>query len=126
MKKPKRNAPCTCGSGKKYKKCCLIKSTPPTSFVYTNLDKLSNKIPRLIESGKLFEAEGICLQLKDEYPDQIDWIERYATVLEARGEYDKAADYYRKAAAFAKKEGGFDQRSIDHYLSRADLLTKKQ
>ncbi len=21
-KKPKRNAPCTCGSGKKYKKCC--------------------------------------------------------------------------------------------------------
>ena len=22
-KKPKRNAPCHCGSGKKYKKCCI-------------------------------------------------------------------------------------------------------
>jgi len=26
-KKPKRNDKCTCGSGKKYKKCCLSKET---------------------------------------------------------------------------------------------------
>lgn len=28
MKNPKRNDPCPCGSGKKYKYCCLDK--PPT------------------------------------------------------------------------------------------------
>src|SRR5512137_791455 len=35
MVKPGRNAPCPCGSGRKYKKCCLPKdeasSTPTTS-----------------------------------------------------------------------------------------------
>ena len=25
QKKPKRNDPCPCGSGKKYKKCCMLK-----------------------------------------------------------------------------------------------------
>ncbi len=28
MKKPDRNAPCACGSGKKYKRCCYLKSLP--------------------------------------------------------------------------------------------------
>jgi len=28
--KAKRNDPCPCGSGKKYKQCCLIKSRPKT------------------------------------------------------------------------------------------------
>ncbi|MBS4168447.1 SEC-C metal-binding domain-containing protein [Parachlamydia sp. AcF125] len=27
-----RNEPCTCGSGKKYKNCCLNKSTAPRKF----------------------------------------------------------------------------------------------
>ncbi|MDP7135072.1 MAG: SEC-C metal-binding domain-containing protein, partial [Planctomycetota bacterium] len=27
MSKVKRNAPCPCGSGKKYKKCCMAKET---------------------------------------------------------------------------------------------------
>lgn len=27
--KPKRNAPCPCGSGKKYKKCCYLTKEPP-------------------------------------------------------------------------------------------------
>jgi len=27
-----RNDPCPCGSGKKYKKCCLDKTTPEVSF----------------------------------------------------------------------------------------------
>jgi hypothetical protein len=28
MRKPDRNAPCPCGSGKKYKKCCYLRSLP--------------------------------------------------------------------------------------------------
>ncbi|MGB5984394.1 MAG: SEC-C metal-binding domain-containing protein [Desulfobacterales bacterium] len=29
-----RNAPCPCGSGKKYKKCCLAKTDPPSQALY--------------------------------------------------------------------------------------------
>ena len=28
MAKPGRNDPCPCGSGKKYKRCCLLKAGP--------------------------------------------------------------------------------------------------
>jgi len=41
---------------------------------------------------------------------------------EARGNNKKAAQYYRKAATFAKSNSGFDQEAIDWYLSKANRL----
>jgi tetratricopeptide (TPR) repeat protein len=102
MKKPGRNEPCPCGSGKKYKKCCLNNPAMSGTFIYTDLDILSNKVPRLIDTGKLDEAEDICQTLMKQYPDQIDGLQRYAELWEARGDKNKAAEYYQKAAAFAQ------------------------
>jgi uncharacterized protein YecA (UPF0149 family) len=34
---PQRNAPCICGSGKKYKKCCLEKMGVHTSYSHNDL-----------------------------------------------------------------------------------------
>ena len=43
-----RNEPCPCGSGKKYKKCCLNKAKPPESLLWHRLsntyDKLQNQL----------------------------------------------------------------------------------
>ncbi len=40
-----RNDPCPCGSGKKYKKCCLTKtSIQPTEFLYKKLRQLEDKL----------------------------------------------------------------------------------
>jgi Tfp pilus assembly protein PilF len=128
MSKIGRNAPCPCGSGKKYKKCCLSlqdgkrqPSTPSKQFiaVYTDLDKLSNSVVDLIEENKLDEAEAVSHKLLAEYPDQVDGLNRLAMVYEARGEKRKAAQYYRKAADFAKSNEGFDQKAIDRFLSEA-------
>ena len=80
----------------------------------------------LIEEGRLEEAETVCHQLLSRYPDQIDGTERLAEVYEARGEKKRAAEYYRKAAAFAQEYPGFDQELIDHYLSRAKLLEPQE
>jgi hypothetical protein len=44
--KPGRNDPCPCGSGKKYKVCCLAKAEVSTDFLY---DKLSDAYNRLSE-----------------------------------------------------------------------------
>jgi len=94
MEKIGRNAPCPCGSGKKYKKCCLPMhqessaqefSAEPFTLVpeFTDLDRLSNSVVDLIEEGRLEEAETVCHQLLVRYPDQIDGTEMLAAPLDA-------------------------------------------
>ena len=140
MAKIGRNDPCPCGSGKKYKKCCLLlfdRSSPQQQNsiaqapVYAladldELDSLSNSVVDLINDGRLDEAEKVCHELLSRYPDQIDGIDRLADVYEARGDNKKAAEYYRKAAAFAATHPGFDQEGIDWYLSKAKRLESEQ
>lgn len=132
MAKTGRNAPCPCGSGKKYKKCCLLldeksRSQQNADIVYStgnpdDLDMLSNSVLDLIDEGRLDEAEKISHELLSRYPDQIDGFDRLGMVWEARGDRKKAAEYYRKAAAFAENNPGFDQEGIDWYLSKAKQL----
>ena len=135
MAKISRNAPCPCGSGKKYKKCCLDKDQAasrhkdhiPGSAGYfmheiDALDNLSNQILDLIDAGRLDDAEKSCQKLLTRYPDQIDGIERMARLLEAKGENKKAADYYRKASTFAKTNPGFDPESVQWYVEQAERL----
>ena len=133
MVKIGRNAPCPCGSGKKYKKCCLLpnsdkgqKYASSTKFipVYTQLDQLSNSVVDLIKQNRLDEAEAVSLKLLTDYPDQVDGINRLAMVYEARGENSKAADYYRKAADFAKSNPGFDKQMVKWFLSEARRMKK--
>ena len=122
MKKLGRNDPCSCGSGKKYKKCCLNKSAPKGNFVYTDLDQLSNKVPALIKQGKIDEAEDVCKTLIEQFPEQIDGFHRYAEVYEAKGDKLKAAEYYRRTAEFAKKADGFEEEAVNFFLKEADRL----
>ncbi len=135
MAKIGRNTPCPCGSGKKYKKCCLLlqkgatqPKPQPAKFipVYTELDQLSNSVMDLIKQNKLDEAEAVSKQLLNEYPDQIDGFERLGQVYEARGKKQTAAVYYQKAADFAKTMTGFDEQSVEHYLSKAKKMEEKK
>ena len=132
MAKIGRNAPCPCGSGKKYKKCCLrlhetSRSQQDEEMFYSiadidDLDRLSNSVLDLIDEGRLDEAEKVCHELLSRYPDQIDGFDRLGMVWEARGDKKKAAEYYRKAVAFAKNNPGFDQEGIDWYSNKAKCL----
>jgi len=61
-----------------------------------------------------------------EYPDQIDGFERLGQVYEARGEKQVAADYYQKAADFAKIMPGFDPESVEYYLSKAKKMREEK
>ena len=138
MAKIGRNAPCPCGSGKKYKKCCLplhdqadkerrrLLSEPVTLQALDDemddLDELSNRVVDLINEGRLDQAEQACEELRLRYPDQIDWIERQARIYQVRGEKKKAAEWYRKAETFARTHGGFDEEGIVWYKETADRL----
>jgi len=134
-----RNDPCPCGSGKKYKKCCLAaaeaaragKPQPPTGnharwraepmLVEDDLDALSNSVVDLINHKRIEEALTVCERLQREYPDVIDGLERFAMVHEARGSYALAADFYRRALAFTEQPAqrdGFDEQGRAYYRAK--------
>jgi uncharacterized protein YecA (UPF0149 family) len=125
MEKIGRNDPCPCGSGKKFKKCCLGQNQNKESWIYTDLDQLSNKVVELIEQGRMDEAEEVCHELESAYPDQIDGIHRLAQVYEARGDRKKAAEYYRKAAEFATTAEGFDEQSVKNFMNNAHRMERE-
>lgn len=121
MAKIGRNQPCPCGSGKKYKQCCLqtdnaartqaLQQTrehqpsdalapPGYHFAEEELDRLSNSVVDLIQEGRLDEAESACQALKAQYPDVIDWLMRFAMLHEARGEIALAIDYCERTLAW--------------------------
>ena len=136
MVKLNRNAACPCGSGKKYKRCCLSrdqetaaqrrdqavpeKSPSPPPFVVfdddDNLEQLSNSVVDLIDEGRLDEADDECLHLTREFPHLIDWIERTGAVHEAKGETDKAIEYYRRCLQYIDDHPDyFEEASKDWY-----------
>ena len=121
MAKIGRNDPCPCGSGKKYKKCCLAgdeaaaraaRPAPPAavpargaslaSYVqeHDELDELteaSNAVVDMVQEGNLDAAEQAAHDLLKRFPDVHDGYDRLGMVCEARGDRRQAADYYRRA-----------------------------
>ena len=134
MAKTGRNDPCPCGSGNKYKKCCLTKDEaagreqlaaaiqPPASpphlssvageiarrlAVYDDTDELmdaSNAVVDLVHAGKLDEAEQAARDLLVRFPGEHDGYDRLGMVHEARGENRQAADCYRKVIALVREQ----------------------
>jgi tetratricopeptide (TPR) repeat protein len=121
MAKIGRNDPCRCGSGKKYKKCCLasdeaaaraarpaqpaaVPERRPSLASYAQehdeLDELteaSNAVVDMVHAGNLDAAEQAAHDLLARFPDVHDGYDRLGMVCEARGDHHQAADYYRKA-----------------------------
>src|SRR5208283_3137036 len=126
MAKTGRNDRCPCGSGKKYKQCCLAKdeaaarpaspppeTTPSRRYAraaaladYAAADELteaSNAVVDMVHAGQLDEAERAARQLLERFPEVHDGYDRLGMVHEARGDNRKAADYYRKVIAFVRE-----------------------
>jgi tetratricopeptide (TPR) repeat protein len=124
MNKTGRNDPCPCGSGNKYKRCCLPKDQAVESAALAlaaerraaqekeleayldeeemlleydeDLAEASNAAVDLIKAGKLDEAEQAARDLLIEFPDEHDGYDRLGMVYEARGDYKRAIECYRK------------------------------
>jgi tetratricopeptide (TPR) repeat protein len=124
MTKVGRNAPCPCGSGKKYKQCCLPKDELVEHAQFKraaeaaaaeaaatkrrnqellermddedDLTESSNAVIAMVKAGKLDEAESAARDLLVRFPDVHDGYDRLGMVYEARGQNKQAADCYRK------------------------------
>jgi tetratricopeptide (TPR) repeat protein len=123
-----RNDPCPCGSGKKYKHCCLEKDQVAEHARFAQaaaaaaevaaarqkekedrikalddareLAVASNAIIELIDAGKLDEAEQAARELLVRYPEVHDGYDRLGMVHQARGQKKEAADCYRQVIDF--------------------------
>ena len=141
MIKVGRNQPCPCGSGKKYKQCCLQTDEaargaalppPPTGRAVRRadfatyddiepLDRLSNGTVDLIDAGRLDEAERMCQQLLAEFPDVPDGHMRLGHLYRRRGDNHKAAEHLRLAAAMARSDDNLDLAdSLDAEADKID------
>lgn len=121
-----RNDPCPCGSGKKYKRCCVDEDhaiNTDDRAIYTELDRLSNSVLDLVRRKRFDRALDVCKRLLDEYPDVDDGLERSAYVHAAMGDHARAADFYRRAFAFASaptRRMDYDPEAIEWYREQAE------
>lgn len=149
MSKTGRNSPCPCGSGRKYKRCCLASdqraaterreqqrdaaierqmyaasvTAPPVYLDEDPLDELSNSVVYLIRQQRFDEALAACQRLLDEYPEVIDGLERSAMVHAAKGDHAAAADFYRRCLAFVDEHPGhFSAEAVDEYRKELDRM----
>jgi len=135
MAKIGRNDPCPCGSGQKYKRCCLpreealaaeraaaraddVDPAAAAALVADDdgLDEASNCVIDLIDAGRLEAAEQAAQDLLERYPEVHDGLERLAMVAAARGDRARAAEYYRKAADFVHAHADRYDPEMETYL----------
>jgi hypothetical protein len=145
MAKTGRNDPCPCGSGHKYKRCCLPRDDAAAATQAAELaraqetesaglsaaigaaigaddeglDEASNSVIDLITARRLDEAEQAAHALLERYPDVHDGFERLAMVCAARGDRPGAAAYYRQAADFVHAHA-------DQYGPKMEIYFRKR
>jgi tetratricopeptide (TPR) repeat protein len=134
-----RNEPCRCGSGKKYKKCCLLLdeakqadlrqpavAKPVWVLEDDGLDALSNSVLDLVRAGRLDEALAASKRLLEEFPDVVDGLERSAMVRAKKGDHALAADLYRQALEFVTDPSRRDDYEAvdDFYREQIEIETR--
>ncbi len=110
MKEISRNDPCSCGSGKKYKKCCgaaaaqsaqgqTAKSGSP-DFNATNVPPPSESLLKAValhQAGQLDEAKAAYQSLLKNNPDDSDALHYLGLIAFQRGDYPDAAGLIEQA-----------------------------
>lgn len=106
MQKPGRNETCPCGSGKKYKQCCLQRTSAPVNTTSTKAGSKAFHIPSAIQaglehhqSGRLQQASAIYQQILQIEPNHPDALHFLGVLSSQTGNNDMAASCLQKAIA---------------------------
>lgn len=127
--KPERNAPCPCGSGKKFKKCCQGSPTPPSpssARLSAPSDSEISELVTLFQSGQLPILEERTRRLLSTYPDSGFLWKALGISLQAQGKngipaLEKAANYLpqdaetRNNLGNALLESGHPEQASTYY-----------
>ncbi len=101
MSKTGRNDPCPCGSGKKYKQCCLLRDEIPAT---TNKHAINTSIPQSIQeatahhqAGRLAQAEAGYRQILQIEPDNPDALHLLGLCSHQAGRNNVAVELIKRA-----------------------------
>jgi hypothetical protein len=72
MDKPGRNDPCPCGSGKKYKRCCLVKNEAASGFIGVDRRSALDGLERFVDKELGAEDDDASAFFYREYEDRLD------------------------------------------------------
>ncbi|MHC4416478.1 MAG: sulfotransferase [Planctomycetota bacterium] len=116
-----RNDPCPCGSGKKYKKCCMAKATSARAAAPA-LRPPKQPPGRMLETaeehrraGRLDEAQDLYRQVIEARPRTAPALFGLGRIRGRLGDLDEAIGLTRQAIAA-------DGKRADYHLSLSDLL----
>lgn len=114
MTKTSRNDPCPCGSGKKYKNCCLAADEsvglPRQADQQANLQKISALIEQgvgLQRAGRSDEAEALYREVLALNPGDPDALHLLGVIARDAGQLDAAVGLFRQAIAVMPREANF-------------------
>lgn len=110
MSKPGRNDPCPCGSGKKYKQCCLHKQgreQPAPSAVTPEIRQAMQMAMPLHQAGRLAEAEAIYRQVLRQSPREPDALHLLGLLSYQRKDYPAALELIGRAISYRHTEPGY-------------------
>jgi len=102
MKKVERNAPCPCGSGKKYKQCCLKREEALGASKHADSAFVSNTLQEAIahhQAGRLVQAEMLYQQILQKEPDHPEALHFLGMVAFQVGRAEIAVDLIGRSLA---------------------------
>jgi tetratricopeptide (TPR) repeat protein len=110
MKNIGRNDPCACGSGRKYKNCCLGKTTSQASIPPSERPSIPTDLQQAIEHhrlGRLDQAEAIYQKILGQEPNHADALHLSGVIFSQRGNNELAVAYINKAIAANPSEPAY-------------------
>jgi len=104
MTKPGRNDACPCGSGKKYKQCCMLTAAAgegagAASAKVLNLPELLQTALVHHQAGRLQQAESLYLQILQREPNDADALHLLGVIAHQVGRHEVATDLIGRAIA---------------------------
>lgn len=87
MKKIGRNALCPCGSGTKYKNCCLQNDANDLKTENALISALGHQ-----KAGRLAQAAAICQQILDKTPDHAETLHLLGLIAGQMGNHERAVE----------------------------------
>lgn len=111
-----RNDPCPCGSGKKYKACCLVKEEQQRSLTPLPVDESTRR--RLMEAfqayqqDRLDDASTACAAVLQRFRNQPDALHLQGLIAQRRGHLDDALALIDRALGLAPNDSMYSNRGI--------------
>lgn len=124
MKKTGRNDPCPCGSGKKYKQCCVQREGVQAVTTVSAKSSISMTLQEAFEhhlAGRLHQAQLMCKQVLQVKPNHPDALHRLGLIAHQLGQNELAVELIGKAInAKASPLMYFNQGVVLQALDRLD------